>query len=317
MLSRTSRNQAKRAILKLHKLGLRLGIVVLPNHYYTGVADLNELARTRNLWARKSSMRGVECDLDGQANRLRKVCAPFETEYRGNRVYREAVQSNSGPGFGYVEAQALYAVVRHIKPSRIIEVGSGVSTRCTLAACARNREDTGDDPKVTCIEPFPRPWLRDARVEMIEKPVQSVEPALFESLEPGSLLFIDSSHAVRTGGDVNYLVLEVMPRLKPGVIVHFHDIYLPYDYPRTATATLSQAQETALLHAYLIGNHAVRILFSLGQLHYERPLALEEVFPEYRPQRDRDGLCDESYDPFDEVPEHFPSSLYLEIVRNV
>ncbi len=313
MNSRSLRNQARRAFLRFHRLALRFGVVVLPKHYYVGVPDLNELARTRELGARKSAMGGVDCDINGQATRLKEIVAPFESEYRGNHTYLEACLSNSGPGFGYIEAQALHGVMRHFKATQVIEVGSGVSTRCTLHAASLNRTETGEDCDVVCIEPYPRPGLRSAPVELIPRPVQAVPPDFFpERLGPGTMLFIDSSHAVNTGSYVNYLILEVIPRLKPGVVVHFHDIYFPYDCPRDALKTLSQAQETALLHAFLVGNRSVRVLFSLSWLHYERRNVLQEVFPEYRPQRERDGLRDESYLSFGEISEHFPSSTYLE-----
>jgi hypothetical protein len=293
---------------------MRLGVVVLPNHYYCGVPDLRVLARKRENWARRSALPGISIDLDDQARSLRKVCLPFEPEYRGNQVYHEACTSDCGPGFGYIEAQALYAFIRHYKPRLAIEVGSGVSTFCMLGAAARNSRECDRVTRFISMEPYPRPWLRSAPISLIDKPVQDVPLEVFESLGPGDFLFVDSSHAVCTGGDVNFLVLEVLPRLRPGVLVHFHDIYLPYDYPRDALCTLSQAQETALLHAFLIGNSGVRIVFSLSHLHYDCKDVLHEVFPEYRPQRDQEGLTDACYKPFAEIPEHFPSSTYLQII---
>ena len=95
------------------------------------------------------------------------------------------------------------------------------------AACARNQEDTGGHCKVTRIVAVSSPVVTRRARQMIEKPVQSVEPAVFESLESGTVLLINSSHAVRTGGDMNYLVLEVMARRKPRAILHSHDIYVP------------------------------------------------------------------------------------------
>jgi Methyltransferase domain len=259
-------------------------------------------------------MSGIEVDLDRQSRVLLETCAPFEREYRGNPFYAQACASGCGPGFGYIEAQALHGFVRHWKPKSIIEVGSGVSTFCMLAATSLSRDSDGRAAKITSIEPYPSAWLRLAPVTLIEKPVQEVPLARFDALAAGDILFIDSSHAVRTGGDVNFLILEVLPRLQPGVLVHFHDIYFPFDYPRDALNTLSQAQETALLHAFLIGNRGVRILFSLSHLHYERQQVLAEVFPEYRPQPGENGLRDALYRPFEAISEHFPSSLYLEIV---
>ena len=306
-MRRQIKDAAKRALLGVHRLGLRAGLIVTPVHYYGAMPNLLELERGRGRWARRSAWTGVELDAVAQAKRLEQVCARFEPEYRGNAVYLEACRSDCGPGFGYIEAQALYGAIRHWRPPHIVEVGSGVSTRVALAAIARN----GNGSRITCIEPHPRPWLRSAAVTLIDRPVQEVPVSLFrEELGPDCLLFIDSSHAVKTGSDVNYLILEVLPALASGVIVHFHDIYFPYDYPRdTLTNFLGSTQECAMLHAFLIGNARVRILYSLSLLHYDCPEVLQRIFPEYRAQSGRDGLRDEH-----SGSGHFPSSIYLQIL---
>jgi hypothetical protein len=108
------------------------------------------------------------------------------------------------------------------------------------------------------------------------------------------------------GGDVLYLYLEVLPRLKPGVIIHIHDIYFPYIYQRDLLTTLFQSSETALLQALLTYNSHLSILFCLSQLHYDAPEILAEVFPEYVHQSADDGLTDSA------TPGHFPSSIYLQ-----
>jgi hypothetical protein len=315
LTSRRLKNAAKRVLFSVHRAGLRTGVIILPNHYYVGIADVNVLRRTTDIWARRSKLLGVESDLDGQASRIREVCAPFEAEYRGNPFYNDAVVRGSGPGFGYIEAQALHGVVRHFKPRQIIEVGSGISTRCSLAATAINEREGAPRCDITCIEPHPTPWLESANIHLIRDQVQHVGFELFDALEPNSLLFIDSSHTVKVGGDVNYLMLEVLPRLRAGVIVHFHDIYLPYDYARDVLTALEQPQETALLHAFLIGNRNVEILFSLSQLHYDRRDCLSEVFPEYSPQRNANGLRDHRDGCAATTAGHFPSSIYLRIRR--
>jgi hypothetical protein len=312
-VNRALKNRLKRALLVGHKLGLRLGVSILPNHYYTAVPDLNLLERTRDVWARPSELRGVELELDGQVERLARYCLPYEPEYRGNPAYRAGCDAGCGPGFGYIEAQALYAVLRHLKPRRIVEVGSGVSTYCILEAVRRNTSEGAPSAEIVAIEPFSSGWLRAAPLTLIERPVQTVELSVFESLDAGDLLFIDSSHTVKTGSDVNFLILEVLPRLKPGVVCHFHDIFLPYDYQRDAVATIFQWQETALLHAFLIGNSGVHILFCLSILHYRCPDAIASVFPEYRPDDGKDGLQSAERPAFEESAGHFPSSIYLEI----
>ena len=296
----------KRLVLRLHELALRLGLIVLPKHYYVPIPDLHELRRTRGRWARRSEMRGVGIDLAAQAERLVELVQPFEPEYRANHAYRTATAGACGPGFGAIEAQALHGFVRGARPRRIVEVGSGVSTYCMIEAGRLNARE-GMPTAITCIEPYPSPWLRQAPVELIARPIEEVPLELFDGLEAGDLLFIDSTHTVRVGGDVMRIVMEILPRLPPGVFIHFHDIYLPYDFQRDADRSLFQWMETALLHAYLIDNARIEIVFCLSQLHYDRPELLRAVFPSYDPEPAVGGLriAEAGAD------KHFPSSIYL------
>lgn len=297
----------KQLSFQAFRLAARAGVYVLPAHYYVPLANLHQLEKTRPLWARKSELPGIATSLDEQAAELERICMPYQLEYAGNHAYREAVEQRFGPGYGYIEAQALHAVVRHYKPKRIIEVGSGVSTWCMLQALEQNERETGESFELTCIEPYPYAPLRALeRVGLIDSPVQSVPFDVFAQLGAGDLLFIDSSHAVRPGGDVNFLILEVLPRLAPGVIVHVHDIYLPYDYPRDVLRSYFQWMETSLLRAFLINNSRARIVFCLSQLHYDRANVLQRVFPEYVPARDEDGLQVDATG-------HFPASIYVEV----
>jgi predicted O-methyltransferase YrrM len=305
----TLKTLAKGPIGLLHRLALRAGVVILPNHYYTPVADVHELRKLQKFWAKRSSMNGVNMDVAAQAKNLHDIVAPFEPEYRGNLPYQKAAAEGFGPGFGYIEAQCLHGMVRALKPSKICEIGSGVSTYCALCATALNEKE-GHHTELTCIEPNPSRFLREAQhgtIELIKTPVQALDPEFFRSLDSGDLLFIDSTHAIKPGGDVIYLYLDVIPRLKSGVIVHIHDIYLPYLYQRDLLqlSTLFQWSETALLLALLTHNDHLSTIFCLSLLHYEAPGALASVFPEYRPQPAINGLCGS------EARGHFPSSLYL------
>jgi hypothetical protein len=299
------KNVAKRLLHRVHEIGLNFGLIILPNHYYVPFPDLRVLRRTRARWARRSAMAGVDVDLDRQEHALREMVKPFAAEYRGNRAYNHAVGGLFGPGYGYIEALALHGVIRSLKPRRIIEIGSGVSTYCMLEAIKKNGPER--QTAVTCIEPHPRGWLRQAPVKLIESPLQEVPAEVFSALDEGDFLFIDSTHTVRVDGDVNRIVLELLPSLMPGIVVHFHDIFLPYDYQLDADETIFQWMETALLHAFLIGNRGVEILFCLSQLHYDRRDALREVFPEYVPHEDVNGLITGAFD----LTKHFPTSLYL------
>jgi len=127
--------------------------------------------------------------------------------------------------FPRLDAAAAYAMVRSTRPRRIVEVGSGHSTRFLARAVA----DGGLDTRITAIDPRPRASIESLPVEWLRTPVQRV--AAFPALGEGDILFIDSSHQLKPGSDVEFLLKAVLPLLPAGVRVHFHDIFLPDDYP--------------------------------------------------------------------------------------
>jgi predicted O-methyltransferase YrrM len=129
--------------------------------------------------------------------------------------------------FARLDAAAAYAIVRNTEPRRIVEVGSGHSTRFLARAVADGHLRTG----ITCIDPQPRATIAGLAVEFLRAPVQSVCADVFEALAPGDILFIDSSHQVKPGSDVAFLFERVLPRLASGIRLHFHDIFLPDPYP--------------------------------------------------------------------------------------
>jgi hypothetical protein len=129
--------------------------------------------------------------------------------------------------FPRLDAAAAYAIVRKTKPRRIVEVGSGHSTRFLARAVADGELDT----EITAIDPEPRASIEGLPIRFLRSPVQSTPMAVFEALGAGDILFIDSSHQVRPGNDLDFLLGSVLPRLASGVRVHFHDIFLPDEYP--------------------------------------------------------------------------------------
>jgi predicted O-methyltransferase YrrM len=301
--------------LGLHKLGVRCGVYFLPAHFYSETPNVLELERDKPFWARKSELPGISVDLNQQEQNLREACIPYRQEYAGNPSYVEALARGFGPGYAYVEAQALYAMVRFLKPKTIIEVGSGVSTFCMLAAARANHSETGRMASMTCIDPFPCAKVRQLKaIALLAEKVQAVPVEKFESLGPSDLLFIDSTHTVKPASDVNFLILEVLPRLRSRVVVHFHDIHLPYDYQPDVLTTFYHWAETSLLRAFLINNSRAKIRFCLSQLHHERGDTLKQIFPEYSPERFVDGLVEKSQGPLSQSRNHFPTSTYIDIL---
>jgi predicted O-methyltransferase YrrM len=176
-------------------------------------------------------------------------------------------------------------MIRHFKPRRMIEVGSGMSTLLAAEAIRKN-EVEGYSCSFTAIEPYPRQFLRHGvpgLTELLEAKVQSVPIERFCALEANDIVFIDSSHVVKIGGDVVYEFLELLPRLKPGVIVHYHDIFLPAEYPSWVLDDRRFWTEQYLLQAFLAFNSAFEVLMAGSFLHIHHSADLKAAFSSYDP----------------------------------
>jgi hypothetical protein len=154
------------------------------------------------------------------------------------------------------EADLWYALIRHYKPARIFEIGSGFSTLAAIKAIAENRRENPEYRcRHVCIEPFEKPWLAGLEIELLRIRVETMDAAFFDALDGNDFLFIDSSHVIRPQGDVLFEFQRILPRLKKGVIVHFHDIYTPMDYPeKWVVDEVKIWNEQYLLEVFLAGN---------------------------------------------------------------
>lgn len=169
----------------------------------------------------------------------------------------------SNDWFQYTDALVLHGLLRHFLPKRIVEVGSGFSSFVILDTI---QKDPRLQCRVTLIEPNSerlrsRLSLNDEdNVELINSEVQRTSPIWFEQLEANDVLLIDSSHVSKCGSDVNFIVHEVLPRLKPGVLVHFHDIFYPFEYPEAHLRNSNHWNEAYILRAYLMHNERYEIV---------------------------------------------------------
>lgn len=127
-----------------------------------------------------------------------------------------------------LDIMALYTIIAETKPRRYVEVGSGNSTKVAHKAV----KDHGLSTKITSIDPYPRAEIDSLADEIVRKPFEAVDTSWLAALDAGDILFIDNSHRILPNSDAMVFFLETLPALKPGVIVHIHDIYLPYDYPQ-------------------------------------------------------------------------------------
>jgi hypothetical protein len=179
--------------------------------------------------------------------------------------------------FSRLDAWALQAMLRWLRPAHMIEVGSGWSS---LVAARINREFLGGTMNLTCVDPYPAEFLGAAVSgisRLLEVQVQDVPLDEFAELGRGDVLFIDSSHVIKTGSDCQYLYHEVLPRLRSGVVVHVHDIFLPWDYPEAWVLAGRGWNEQYLLQAFLTFNDAFEILLANAWMCHAHPEVLAQA----------------------------------------
>jgi predicted O-methyltransferase YrrM len=295
-----------RAIKTVARIGQKFGVNVTPNHFYSDIPDFNRLAAD-GYWREPWSMVGISgTDIERQAAFAADCCRAHADKLADPAIHDEACRRNGEGGYGPVEALFLYGFVRSRKPRRIVQIGCGVSTCVILQAV---EHEPGYTPTVTCVEPYPTDVLRResqaGRIRLIPEMAQKVSLESLVALESGDLLFVDSTHTVKPGSEVLRIVFEVLPRLKPGVFVHFHDIYFPYDFsPGILGVEVFTNRESALLQAFLAMNPCYRILLAQSMLHHAAPDRLRALIPCYRPVPMNRGLY--------AGEGHFPSAVYLQ-----
>jgi hypothetical protein len=258
---------------KLFRNWERHGFHVTPVHFYQPIPDTQSLPET--LWSRPSELLGINMNDSMQLELLRGHFTKFRHEYTNLPVEPPPGQKRPFRG---VDALVAYCMIRHFQPQLTIEVGSGWSSLVLGQAVAKNNNSA-----LICIDPFPSDFVRKgvaALRSLIEKKVQNIDLEFFTQLDSGDILFIDSSHTVKIGGDVNYLFLEVLPRIKPGVIVHVHDIFLPFEYRRDWVLDEFRFwTEQYLLQAFLAFNSEFEVLLANSYLNHYHQEDLKAAFP--------------------------------------
>jgi hypothetical protein len=258
--------------LELFPVWEQHGFHVTPVHFYQPIPDTRELPET--LWKQPSDLVGINMNDAMQLDLLRNHFTKFRDEC--SNFPAEPPPGQRRP-FRGVDALAAYCMVRHFQPRLIIEVGSGFSSLALGQAAAKNKNSA-----LICIDPFPSDFLRrgfPGLQSSIEEKIQNIDLKFFSQLQSGDILFIDSSHTVKIGGDVNYLFLEVLPRLKPGVIVHVHDIFLPFEYRRDWVLDEFRFwNEQYLLQAFLTFNSEFEVLLANSYLNHYHQEDLKAAF---------------------------------------
>jgi hypothetical protein len=271
---------------------LRLGCLPMSVHFYSPVPDVEDLRR-RAVFEKRSELRGIEFRPEAQLELLAKLGEGYgaECDWPLDKTQDPFQFYQRNKSFSFGCAAGLHSMIRHFKPRRIIEVGSGSSSRVIHRAAAMNRSGTeGQATDYTIIDPYPKSTVselgRIGAAELIVSKVELLDPALFDRLEANDLLFVDSGHTVKIGSDVNFLILDILPRLKSGVVIHFHDINLPYappeSYYRNPEFRVFWTEEY-LLQAFLAFNPSFEVLLAMGYLQREHAEEFRRAFPHFDP----------------------------------
>ncbi len=277
----------RRLIKKSFPVWQRLGFHITLNNWDQPIPDTERLKD--DIWLKNSKLIGINLQEKCQLNLLSQFSSQFKEEYESLPRSKTATPYQyyiNNVAFNSVDGEVLYCMIRYFRPEKIFEIGSGNSTYLSAQAILKNRVDCDHECDLIAFEPYPNDILRagfPGLTKLIPVQIQDVPLSEFSKLKENDILFIDSSHVLKTGSDVQYEILEVLPRLKKGVIIHFHDIFLPAEYPKEwVLKNCVFWTEQYLLQAFLMFNDSFQVLWAGSYMHLKHPDKLEEAFNSYK-----------------------------------
>ena len=248
-------------------------------HYYSPIPDIEDvIANESKIFNNDDGLAGIDFNVDKQISLLQEL-SKFFTEHpfsdEKNHYTRYYFNNNF---FTKTDGLILYSIMRHFQPKKIIEVGSGFSS-CMMLDVNQLCFSNGVD--LTFIEPFPERFLENVKTSdnytLYKEKVQDVGMNIFCSLKRDDILFIDSSHVSKTGSDVNHLFLRIIPQLNSGVIIHIHDIFFPFEYPKQWVVKGWAWNEIYFLRALLVNNRELEVLLFCDYLVSELPSEVKTI----------------------------------------
>ncbi len=265
--------------------------LVPPGHYHSPIPPKEEILKRKEqiFGIREKEIAGIDLNEKEQLELLEEIkkyynVIPFKEDKDNTSRYYY-----NNTWYGHSDAIFLYSIIRHFQPNEIIEIGCGFSSAIIL--------DTGElffknKIQYNFIDPNPQRLLsflkendkKNPRIKIVDSCVQDVDLDLFKQLEENDILFVDSSHVSKTGSDVNYILFDILPNLDSGVLIHFHDILYPFEYPKEWVLEGRAWNESYILRAFLQYNSKFKIvLFNTFLEHYyenwfseNMPLCLKE-----------------------------------------
>lgn len=242
-----------------------------PGHFYSPIVSVEDLKERENeIWNEKKSIEGIKLRTLDQIELINQL-----SKYYNEIPFKPHKQNNiryffENEYYSYSDGILLYSMIRYFKPKRIIEIGSGFSSAVMLDT---NELFFDNEISLTFIEPYPQRLFSlitkydKSKIEVINKKVQSISLDIFKSLKSGDILFVDSSHVVKTDSDVNFILFNILPILKSGVLIHFHDIFYPFEYPKEWVFEGRNWNESYFLKAFLMYNSNFEIRLFSNYLH--------------------------------------------------
>ncbi len=265
------------------KILMKIGVFPIMDHFYEPMFNPKHLIHPLS---EDRLLPGIDLNVTEQLDLLSKFhfnneLSSFPLEKRSETEFYYH-NDKFGPG----DAEYYYNIIRTYKPEIIIEIGAGNSTLMAInAICANKRENPEYNCRHLCIEPYERPWLDRLEVPLIRERVEKVDKKLFSQLGQNDILYIDSSHVIRTQGDVLFESLEIFPNLKSGVLVHIHDIFTPKDYPEWDFVHFFNEQY--LVEAFLTCNTEFKIIGALNYLQHHHLSELVAKCPVLKNEPDK------------------------------
>lgn len=268
-----------------YKTGTWKSIVwIPPGHYYSPIPDIEEIAARPHVTLEEHAgvLPGVDLNVNAQLELLDQF-SPYHDELSFPATPSETSRYYyDNDWYGYGDAIVLYSMLRHYRPSRIVEIGSGFSSAAMLDV---NDSWLRNETTFTFVDPSPERLLslltsRDReKCTILAEHIQTAPLGLFSDLATNDILFIDSSHVVKSGSDVAYLLFNVLPSLNAGVLVHIHDIFWPFEYPREWLLQGRAWNEAYFLRAFLQFDSTFEIVYHYDFIRKRHEEVLREKLP--------------------------------------
>jgi predicted O-methyltransferase YrrM len=268
-----------------------IGYTLITDHFYQPIPNRQEIMTYAG---KERPLSSIEWHLDKQTELVKYLLEKYALEFNNKEIFSAFGYSEDSSGLISGDAEVLYAMVREKKPSRIIEIGSGGSTKIIAAALKMNFIENSQKSQLISIEPYPQDFLKDfanvskdfLEFSLLTQKVEAVDLSVFESLQTNDILFVDSSHVFKSGSDVEFEFLQVYPRLQTGVLVHIHDIFFPYDYPIEWNLKESRYwNEQYFLETFLQFNKKFEVLASLSMVSYYKSSVFIDNINAYNEER--------------------------------